>query len=200
MNKICKVVIVMKKLAVTFITLFTLLFSASALAGQSLRGMEPGSSAIGQSLEEWTETYIRWFEVWLLEGADPTDLGGEKNVTFLPIVGESPFSVEVKPGTALLLPMALYIGFEGDPVLEPSDFWATVTLDGQPIAEPNEDYYVGPAPLDPPFWGVGLWFQGLSVLIEPLPAGEHTLVLDAGVLTDVFHNEWNITVVNPNKK
>ena len=113
------------------------------------------------------------------------------------------FSIKVKTGTAFVLPIALWLGFEGDPVLEPSDFFGAVTLDGQPIAEPNIDYLVGPTPVDPPLFGVVTFYQGLGVVIKPLTPGAHTIELFATVNTPEglaeFTNTWNINVTAPGK-
>ena len=114
----------MKKLVLSLGTLFVLLFSVHALAGDTLRSMgnldpgvtQPNSAAFGRSLDAWMETYIRWLE----DGADPD--ARVKNVAFLPIIGASPFEVEVEPGTALVLPIATWLGFPGDEAL-PDEWW-----------------------------------------------------------------------------
>lgn len=196
----------MKKLGVTFGAIVVLLFSIQAQAGTTLDGLnqikpnpdaQPNSSAFGRTLDEWIGTHL----IWLEAGQDPE--ARVKNVSFLPIVGESPFSIEVKTGTAFVLPIALWLGFEGDPVLEPSDFFGAVTLDGQPIAEPNIDYLVGPTPVDPPLFGVVTFYQGLGVVIKPLTPGAHTIELFATVNTPEglaeFTNTWNINVIAPGK-
>jgi len=197
----------MKKLYLAFMSLCILLFSLQAQAGMTLGGLDqgnpnpdaqPNSQAFGKSLDEWIGTHLRWLEA----GQDPDER--VKNVAFLPIVGESPFSVEVMPGTAFVLPIALWLGFEGDPVLEPSDFFGAVTVDGQPIAEPNIDYLVGPTPVDPPLFGIVTFYQGLGVVIKPLTPGAHTVELYATVNTpdglEEFTNTWNINVTPPGKK
>jgi hypothetical protein len=158
----------------------------------------PGhSSAFGKSLDAWVEAYLRSaFE----DAAIP-----KKKIEFLPIFGDQPsdnvFEVEVKPGTKMVLPIALYLGFPEDQPLEPSDFTGYVTVDGQLIAEPNEDYYFGPTDLDPPIiLTIGedtytiAFYQGLGVIINPLTPGFHTIELDSTVDGDAFHNTWNITV------
>jgi hypothetical protein len=197
----------MKKFNLALIALCALLFSVQAQSGMTLGGLEqavpnpdaqPNSKAFGKSLDEWIEAHLRWLEA----GQDP-DVR-VKNVAFLPIVGDSPFSIEVGPGTALVLPIAMWLGFEGDPVLVPSDFFGAVTLDGQPIAEPNVDFLVGPTPVDPPLFGVVTFFQGLGVVIKPLTPGTHTIELFSSINTPEglaeFTNTWNITVAPPGKK
>ena len=197
----------MKRYFLALITICTLAFTIQGQAGTMLRGLDqgmpnpdaqPNSRAYEKSLDEWIGTHLRWLEA----GQDPD--ARVKNVAFLPIVGESPFSVEMEPGTALVLPIALWLGFEGDPVLQPSDFVGAVTLDGQSIAEPNIDFLVGPTPVDPPLFEVVIFYQGLGVVIKPLTPGAHTIELFASVNTPEglaeFNNTWNITVTPPGKK
>ncbi len=197
----------MHRIILTFVSVCVLLITMSADAGMALGRMDPGvpnpdaqpgSNAFGKTLDEWIGAHLRWLEA----GQDPD--AREKNVAFLPIVGESPFNVEVKTGTALVLPIALWLGFEGDPVLEPGDFVGAVTLDGQPIAEPNIDVLVGPTPVDPPLFGVVTFYQGLGVVIKPLTPGVHTIELFSSVNTPdglaEFNNTWNITVAPPGKR
>ena len=201
----------MKKFNLALIALCALLFSVQAQSGMTLGELgqavpnpdaQPNSKAFGKSLDEWIEAHLRWLEA----GQDP-DVR-VKNVAFLPIVGDLPsgnvFEVEVEPGTALVLPIAMWLGFEGDPVLDPSDFFGAVTLDGQPIAEPNIDFLVGPTPVDPPLFEVVTFFQGLGVVIKPLTPGTHTIELFSSIDTPdglfEFTNTWNITVTPPGKK
>lgn len=206
---------VMKKLALSLGTLIVFLFSVHALAGMPFDdpgvttpnpAAQPNSKAFGKSLEGWIEAWIRTE----YENAPIP----KKRVTFLPTTDESgndgnEFDIEVKPGTALVLPIAGYIGFPTDNPLEPTAFFGMVTLDGQPIAEPNEDYYFGPTAFDPPIildFGGGFvftlaYFQGLGVVIKPLTPGTHTIMLDSivdasanGEGVTQYTNIWNITV------
>ena len=194
----------MNKIYLTFLSLGFLLLTIPAQAGMTIAGMgqatpnpdaQPGSQAFGMHLDEWIGTHLRWLEA----GQDPETR--VKNAAFLPIIGESPFSVEVEPGTALVLPIALWLGVEGEPELAPSDFVGAVTVDGQPVAEPNIDFYVDPTPIDPPLFGELVYFQGLGVVIKPLTPGAHTIVLFSSVNTPdgpaEFNNTWNITVARP---
>ena len=203
----------MKKLALSLGALFILLFSFHAVSGESLRNMgnlDPGvtqshSLAFGKSLNAWMEAYIRWLE----NGADPADR--VKNAAFLPILGDSPFDVEVEPGTALVLPIVTWLGFPGDDAL-PNEWWGNpdhifgdVYLDGRPVAVPNLEYYVGPTALVPPASLFGfeiIFYQALVVVINPLTPGQHVIELhsefvDFGV---TFDNIWNVTVRTPTQK
>ena len=134
-----------------------------------------------------------------------------RNVAFLPIYPGPVFDVEVKSGTALVLPVVTYLGFpEDDPL--PNDWFGDrdhvfgdVYLDGEPIVEPNEAYYVGPTYLDPYVVLFDIYeiafYQAIVCVINPLPPGEHVIVLHSEFVDfgDVFDNTWNITVV-PGKK
>ena len=209
---------VMKKIVRTICTLFIFLFSVHTLGGVTLGTLgdpgpgvttpnsasQPNSMAHGRSLDSWVEAYLRsWFE----GAAVP-----KNNVTFLPIdPSDNVFEVEVKSGTALVLPIALWIGFPGDPELGVSKFFGAVTLDGLPIAEPNEDYYIGPTYLDPPITlgeDTVAFYEGLAVVINPLTPGEHMIQLYATITIPLpdgtnfvaaFSNTWNITVIPPGK-
>lgn len=191
----------MKKLVLILSTLCILLLSTTVRAGSPLQSMAPGiatpnpasqpnSHAYGRSLDAWVESYLRN----LYEDADVP----AGNVAFLPIIGESPFDIQVRPGTALVLPIALYLGFPTDTPLGPDKFTAAVTLDGAAIAEPKDEYYVGPTYVDPLILGLVAFYEGLVVVINPLTPGEHTIVLyssiDAPEGLYEFNNTWNITV------
>ena len=110
----------MKKYILALITVCTLAFTIQGQAGTMLRGLDqgvpnpdaqPNSNAFGKSLDGWMETYLRWLE----DGADPD--ARVKNVAFLPIIGESPFSIEVEPGTSLVLPIETFLCVPGDVAL-----------------------------------------------------------------------------------
>ena len=194
---------------VIYIVMFcVLLFSGYAIAGGGMRDLggkavPPGSNAFSMSLDDWTGEYIRWLE----DGMDPA--ARVKNAAFLPIIGASPFEVEVEPGVALILPVYTYLGFPGDDYL-PDEWWGNeifgyVHLDGQLIADVNRDYYVGPTYLVPPAILFGVYtidfYQALTVVIEPLSAGEHVITLHSeNTMTgEVYDNTWNIKVTPAGK-
>lgn len=205
----------MKKLALAVCTLFVFMFPVHSMAGMPFDGpgattpnpaAQPNSKAFGRSLDAWMEAWLRNY----YEGAAIPD----KRVVFLPTADEdgnagNVFDIEVKPGTKLVLPIAGYLGFPTDNPLESTAFVGEVTLDGQPIATPNEDYYFGPSAFDPPiildFGEFGVFtlafYQGLGVVIKPLTPGTHTLELYSSVDATAngegfseFTNTWNITV------
>ncbi|MEN8180763.1 MAG: hypothetical protein ABFS39_19370 [Pseudomonadota bacterium] len=86
---------------------------------------------------------------------------------------------------------------------DPNHVIGYVTLDGEPVVEPNADYYVE-GELDPLLFGAIDFFQGISFVIDPLPPGEHLIVLDAYFYLDSgdveYHNTWTITVIPPGKE
>jgi hypothetical protein len=203
----------MKRFHVLVGAICVFLFSSFAMAGDALRTIgnldpsaaQPNSMAFGKSLDGWMGAYIRWLE----DGADPATR--VKNLAFLPIIGDSPFDVEVEPGTALVLPIATWLGFPGDDTL-PDEWWGDrdhifgdVYLDGELIAVPNEDYYVGPTDLVPNAFLFGIievdFYQALVVVIPPLAAGEHVIDLHAEFVDfgAAFDNVWNISVTPPSK-
>lgn len=195
---------------VIYVVIFCMfLFSGYAIAGGGMRDLgekaiPPNSNAFSMSLDDWTGEYIRWLE----DGMDPA--ARVMNAAFLPILGESPFEVEVEPGVALILPVYTYLGFpEDDPL--PDAWWGNeisgyVYLDGQLIADVNRDYYVGPTYLDPPAILFGVYtidfYQALTVVIEPLSAGEHVITLHSEntMTEEVYDNTWNVSVTPAGKK
>jgi len=209
----------MKKLLVSMVMIFVLLLSLNVQAGQPLGSLRhwiapPHSIAFGKSLNGWMEAYVRWLE----DGADPNARIG--NVAFLPIFGGPEFEpIEVEPGTALVLPVATWLGFPGDPIIpdeyfgDPDFIYGEVKLDPGPggeglIVEINENYYVGPTDLDPDAILFGEYiidyYQALVCLILPLPPGEHTIELESyfkdippqyGVTDVHYENTWIITVL-----
>ena len=196
----------MKKLLISVVIISLLILSINVQAGQPIGSLRhwvvpPHSHAFGDTLDGWMEAYLRWLE----DGEDPDARIG--NVAFLPISPGPIFDVEVEVGTALVLPVVSWLGFpEDDPF--PDEWFGSrnhafgeVKLNGGLVVDINENYYVGPTYLDPPVILFGVYeidfYQALVCVINPLPAGEHEIVLhsefvDFGV---VFDNTWNIKVV-----
>lgn len=203
----------MKKLILPMAVFSIILISINAYAGQPLGASshwlaQPHSMAFGNSLDEWIEAYVRWLE----DGMDPT--ARVKNVAFLPIIGDgSPFEVEIEAGTALVLPVALWLGERyADPSFpddepfpdewfgDPDHIWGTVQLDEGPVIDIDEHYYVGPTYLDPSalmFGSEFIFYQAIACVILPLPVGDHDVFLQAGYedFGVMFDNTWNISVV-----
>jgi hypothetical protein len=189
-----------KPLALVCSALFVLMFSVDALAGGPMRNLDPSiarphSMAFGKSLNEWMELHLRWVE----DGQNPDERVG--NVAFLPIIGESPFEVSVEPGTALVLPVVAWLALDESEILpdewfgDANHIFGNVLLDGVPIVEPNEAYYVGPTELDPPVFGQG-YYQAIVFVATPLPKGQHQIVLHSEFVDfgAEFDNIWLITV------
>jgi hypothetical protein len=198
----------MKRLLISAVVIFVLLITVNVQAGQPLGSTRhwlasPHSMAFGMSLDEWMEAWVRWFE----EGAEPAS--GIRNVAFLPIVPGPNFEVYVEVGTALVLPVATWLGFDLNDTA-PDDWfgdrehiWGELQLNGGPAVEINEDYYVGPTFLEPPavLFDIDVYlYQALVCLILPLPAGEHEIVLHSEFVDfgEVFDNTWNIIVLPRN--
>jgi len=199
----------MKRLLISMVVTFVLLLSVNVQAGQPLGSPRhwiapPNSMAFGKSLDDWMVAYMGWLNA----SADPA--ARIRNVAFLPIIcpydpGPEPciFEVEVEPGTAFVLPVATWLGEdENDTLLDewfgdPSHVFGELSLNGGPIVEINEDYYVGPTPFEPPILDFYFFYQALSCVILPLPPGVHEVVLHSEFvdLGAEFDNIWNITVV-----
>jgi hypothetical protein len=117
-----------------------------------------------------------------------------------------------------VLPLAAWIGWDSSDVLpdnwwgDPNHIFSITTLDGVPIAEPNEAYYVGPTPFDPPLpplnnpacspEGKCFLYQAIGVVIKPLPPGVHHIALHTEFVDfgAIFDNAWNITVLPEDRK
>lgn len=136
--------------------------------------------------------------------------------------------VTIGPGTSFVLPLQIWLGESTDPNGEcdpafddpslPDDLFGTddinaiVTLDGLPILVDNQAFYVPRTDLGCITNGypsngftAAVFFQGIGFLANPLPPGEHTLILDGdfivrdaslgvGTFGVTFNNTWNITV------
>jgi hypothetical protein len=198
----------MKKLMVIFIGLSLLfLFSVNVHAGGPLNSFlskffiaSPHKDFNGLSLDEWMEAYIRWLE----DGADPE--ARINGVAFLDSVLGN-FEVEVKWGTGFVLPVATYLGFPEDPPLpddwfgDPDHVYGTVYLNGIPLINLDENYYVGPSYLDPPAILFGVYeiafYQALACNILPLPIGVHEIRVVSGFADSEteFDNTWIVTVL-----
>jgi hypothetical protein len=173
-------------------------------------------------LAHYQETYSRW------EFGDktlPTDQYGnavEKNIVMLPV---PPTPGDGTPGTAAVtlaagegftVPFFVEFGTsyrDGTPPdpFEPLSIFTTleikVTLDGKTLVTPDNvlsyfsKFTFDPAIpyADPVIEGI-IWYEGVALLQNPLPAGEHVLTLDekntepgfGGILE--YHNTWNLTV------
>lgn len=131
---------------------------------------------------------------------------------FLPILGGPEFTVEVESGTALVLPVATWLGYPNEDPL-PDDWFGDkehifgeVTVDKRPAVELDENYYVGPSYFNPPLILFDIleiqFYQALVCVINPLSPGQHTIKVHSG-LKDFgaeYNNTWEITVLPRNEK
>ena len=191
----------MKKLAISLGVILLFLLAINVHAGEPFGAPRhwiapPNSMAFGKSLDDWVLVYMGWLNA----GADQD--AKIRNVAFLPIIPGPEFEVEVKVGTALVLPIATWLGEDESDTLpdawfgDPLHVFGELSLNGGPIVEINEDYYVGPTPIEPPLFGAFVLYQALACVILPLPAGVHEIVLHSEFVDfgAVFDNSWTITV------
>jgi hypothetical protein len=201
----------MKRLLISVFVIFLLLFSMNVQAGQTLRASPgtapPNSMAFGKSLDGWLEAYIIW-SFWDGSGDQPADKIRNVQLLPLPVSPDTHVDIEIKVGTALVLPVAVYLGTEGEEPY-PEDWFGNpnyvsgeVELDGKMIITPDENYYAE-AFFDPPIFFDLLYFaQGIVGVITPLSVGVHEIILHSELLNlpglgedVIFDNTWTITVV-----
>lgn len=142
--------------------------------------------------------------------ADPAILEGEIDVT-------------LKKNQSFVLPLVawtqeVYADGSVDPFLPDAVFTDSrlvLKIDGRTVLDTRRGddlsgFYVGPTALDHPvaydeptsYGSVGLvGFQGIGIVLGPLPVGEHTMTLESELITTEpfeigvqFVNTWNITV------
>ena len=184
--------------------------------------LPPSANFRGTSFEEWNVLALEWEIATGLGGQDLPDT--VKSVQFLPgnFAGDE-FDIHLKPGTAIAFPAWPVFGelYDNGTQDDPSDpiipFLYEVTtidarLDGkvllQGLARELDAYSFGPVVLDEPIFyaepqprGPGLnaiaatFVFGIGSVYSPLPAGEHTLVIDVqNPLLGNYHTTYHITV------
>ena len=173
-------------------------------------------------LAHYQETYSRW------EFGDitlPTDAYGnavEKNVVMLPVpvtAGDgTPGSIDVTLGAGEKFMLPFFVEFgtsyrDGTPPdpFEPISIFTTLDIDfkidGHTLVTTDNvlSYFSKftfdpPIPYEHPVIEAVIWLEGVGILQNPLPPGEHVLTLDeknnepgfGGILE--YHNTWNVTV------
>jgi hypothetical protein len=173
-------------------------------------------------LAPYQETYFRWL---FGDKALPTDSFGnavEKNIVMMPTPqapGDgTPGSVDVTlgAGEGFTLPFFVELGTSyrnGNPPdpFEALSLFTTLdikfTIDGKTLITKDNvlqyfsQFTFSPAiPFDDTVVQAVIWYQGVALLMNPLPPGEHVLTLDeknaepgfGGILE--YHNTWNVTV------
>ncbi len=173
-------------------------------------------------LAQYQETYFRWLFGDKTLSTDAYGNATEKNVVMMPTPqtpGDgTPGSIDVTlgAGEAFTLPFFVELGTsyrDGTPPdpFEPLSLFTTLdiefTIDGQTLITTDNvlEYFskftFEPAiPYDDPVVQGIIWYEGVALLQNPLPPGEHVLTLDeknaepgfGGILE--YHNTWNVTV------
>lgn len=210
---------------------------APAVADIEDKVADPDSMAHGRSLAGWLR---EWFRADLDTGAEGDGSVLFMPIPDFAPTGEGDFTpdspgvlagtadVTIAPGTSFVLPLQIWLGESTDPSGEcdpafddpslPDDLFGTddinavVTLDGVPILEDNQAFYVPRTDLGCLTNGyprdgftAAVFIQGIGFLANPLPKGEHILTLDGdfivrdealgvGTFGVTFNNTWNITV------
>ena len=185
----------------------------------------PGnSSAFGDSLTTWQETYFRWAYGDITV---PTDSNGNAvvgNTVLLPLpdaTGDGTpahLDVTLNPGQSFVLPLWALLGtsytdgtppdpFVPDSVFQTLDI--SFTIDGVTVINSsNLMNYYSKETLTPAIPIVGfppvdsvIWMESIGITHAPLTPGTHTFNLDAvntepafGFFFSEYHNTWTVTV------
>jgi hypothetical protein len=199
------------------------------LATPVLAGIPGHSHAFGKTLAGWNEIYERWT---FGELTFPVDRNGNAvvhhHVVLFPIPSTpgdgtpGHLDVTLSSGQAFVLPLWTLLGTDytdgtpPDPLVDLSVFRTldiTFQIDGVTVIDHTNvlDFY-STFFFNPPIPIVGfppvnsiIWFQGISIVHQPLSVGTHTFQLDAVNTQPAFggffeyHNTWTVTV-EPGKK
>lgn len=173
-------------------------------------------------LASYQETYFRWLFGDKALSTDSFGNAVEKNIVMMPTPqtpGDgTPGSIDVTlgAGEGFTIPFFVELGTSyrnGNPPdpFEALSLFTTLdikfTIDGKTlitkdnVLEYFSQFTFSPAiPYDDAVVQAVIWYQGVALLMNPLPPGEHVLTLDeknaepgfAGILE--YHNTWNVTV------
>ncbi len=211
------------------------LAAAVVFSGAFAGGPVPSSAWFhGHPLGEWLKFYWNWYYTGVPQS------GVQAGVLFLPLPPGTPddgswtyadpvtitghLDITIKAGTPFVLPIIAWLGevYEDGHIdlPYPDDWFGTyvsgpVTLDGRPIVQNFQNYYVPPTNFDqiiyydePTDYGsIGLvYFQGVGFACTPLSVGVHQLSNHAGFMIPpgeepyadlglIYDNTWTITVV-----
>jgi hypothetical protein len=209
---------------------------AFAVAAPPAGPLPPKAQFYGHSLAEWLKFYWAWYFTGVPESGEvngalllplPAGTPDDPNAAGTyndPVTYCGHLDIEVKAGTPFVLPIIAWLGeiYENGDIDTPyPDEWfgtyvsGPVTLDGQPIVQDFQAYYVPPTNFDeiiyypePTSYGsIGLaYFQGVGFVCAPLSVGVHELANNAGFMIPpgeqpyenlglIYNNSWTITVV-----
>ena len=221
-TQIAKTVKLMFGLATTGIAAGALYLALPAHAGSKAT---PGqSSAFGNSLATWEETWSRWAYGDITV---PTDSNGNAVVGDGTVLFPTPFAigdgtpghldVRLNNGQSFVLPLWALLGTSytdgtpPDPFLPDSVFQTldiSFIIDGVTVVSGGNaaNYYskfaFDPAiPINFPPYDSIIWFQGIGITHAPLKPGTHTFVLHAKNTQVAFggffeyNNTWTVTVL-----
>jgi hypothetical protein len=174
-------------------------------------------------LAQYQETYFRWAFGDKTLATDQYGNAVENNIVMMPTPqtpGDgTPGSIDVtlSAGEGFTLPFFVELGTsyrDGTPPdpFEPLSLFTTLdikfTIDGETLFTTEDvltyfsKFTFDPAiPYDDSFVQAIIWYEGVALLQNPLPPGEHVLTLDeknaepgfGGILE--YHNTWNVTVL-----
>jgi hypothetical protein len=161
----------------------------------------PGqSSAFGQTLAQWQDTYVRWYVGQLAIPPDANGNAAVKGVVLLPlpnVPGDGTpghLDVTLNTGQAFALPLFFLLGTSytdgtpPDPMVDASFFQTpnlTLQIDGVTVLDGSNlaNYYsqfsfAPPIPIDfPPIDSV-IWCEDVGVVHPPLSPGTHIIKVD----------------------
>jgi hypothetical protein len=173
------------------------------LKGSILAGNKPSpgqSTAFGQTLAQWQDTYFRWYVGELTIPVDANGNAAVNHVVLMPlpnVAGDgSPGQVDVtlNNGQAFALPLFFLLGTSytdgtpSDPLVDASFFNylnLTLQIDGVVVVNQSNlaDYYsqfsfAPPIPINfPPIDSV-IWCEDVAVVHPPLSPGAHVIKVD----------------------
>jgi len=211
------------------LSLTTIAIAMGALyVAQPARGSSPtarvNSSAFGNTLTAWQETYFRWFYGDITV---PTDSNGNavvgNHTVLLPLPAAfgdgtpAHLDVTLSPGQSFVLPLWAELGTSytdgtpPDPFLPDSVFQTldiSFTVDGATVINgSNVMNYYSKEPMSPvipiynfPPYDAVIWMESVGITHAPLTPGKHTLALHvantqpAFGLFSEYNNTWTVTV------
>jgi hypothetical protein len=174
-----------------------------SLATPALAGPKPSpgqSSAFGQTLAQWQDTYFRWFVGQLTIPPDANGNSSVNGVVLLPlpnVPGDGTpghLDVTLNNGQGFTLPLFFLLGTSytdgtpPDPLVDPSFFNTlnlTLQIDGVTVVDKSnlgnyfsQFLFAPPIPINSPPIDSVIWCEGVAVVHPPFPPGTHTIKVD----------------------